>query len=147
MPRGCILIVVRGGLSLRTLGAEKRSGKCAKPASIIIKILIFVSFTKAPLKCIHLSSLLFFTTKFLAKCKTSSWRGLCGDGPLADVRTPISAVLAAKRLDQLLDPFSSLPWSKHMNLTYPHSIFLSIMLLHVSKKLFPQKGPVWRFPV
>jgi hypothetical protein len=36
--------------------------------------------------------------------------------PWQDVRAPISAVLAAKRLDHSLRPFSSLPWSKHMNL-------------------------------
>jgi hypothetical protein len=30
-----------------------------RPSIIIMKILIFVSPTKAPLKCIHLSSLMF----------------------------------------------------------------------------------------
>jgi hypothetical protein len=62
--------------------------------------------------------------------------------PWQDVRAPISAVLAAKRLDHSLRPFSSLPSSKHMTLTYPHRIFQCKSLLYILKEGFPQKGPM-----
>jgi hypothetical protein len=99
--RGSILILARVFFSLRTLGAGVRQ----KAIIIIIKILIFASTTKAPLKCIHLSSLVFFTTKFLAKCKTVIGEGCAAMVPWQDVRVPISAVLAAKRLDHFCTPF------------------------------------------
>jgi hypothetical protein len=59
--------------------------------------------------------------------------------PWQDVRAPISAVVAAKRLDQLLHP---LPWSKHMNLAYRHSKFFCSIFLHASMNIFAQKNRV-----
>ena len=103
-PRGSILLEVRGVFPRRTLGAAKRSRKCAKPAKHHHQDTIFSVPHKG-------SFVLIGAFHYQVSCQTKD--EVIGEGcaamvPWQEARAPISAVLAAKRLDHLLYPFSSL---------------------------------------